>query len=295
MFILKVRLLAFTFLDLTLNLTNSDHSIPLSNKYDLTNWIWPRYSLNSNQCIFPLPNFVLDLEYKIQFGTNNLRIIEIKPFSSTQNAKFLIRVFDDNNVTPGWVQVNNNNMTVSILSNKVKLVGINKLKFEAQLITTQYPLDNYSTYTTKPSYAFFYFENSNWELISIESKEYLVVDKMMTFNFKFFDGEFDLVIVKMSNSDAVGSYAIFKSPTFSSEISLLSNKISESVENLIFYYTDYYHQDALFLKNITLSVYLFASEPPIFNSELSSIFANRCKNQEIVLPSVRDPDSPNSR
>ena len=186
-------------------------------------------------------------------------------------------------------------MSVSILTNKVKLAGKTNLNFEAQLITMQYPLDNYLSYTTKPSSTFINFENSNWELMSIDSKEYLVVDKMTTFSFKFFDEELDLVIVKMNNSDAVSSYAIFKSPTFSSEISLLSNKLSESVENLIFYYTDFYHQNVLFLKNITLSVYLFSSEPPIFNSELSIIFANRCQNQEIVLPSVSDPDSPNSR
>ena len=224
-----------------------------------------------------------------------MKIIEIQPFSSSQNAKFLIRVFDDNNVTPSWVQVNNNNMTVSILTSNVKLAGMIKLNFEAQLITTQYPLDNYLNYSTKPRSVFINFENSNWELMSIESKEYLVVDKITTFRFKFFDKEFDFVIVKMSNSDAVGSFTIFKSPTFSSEILLLLNKISESLEKLVFYYTDYYHQDALFMKNITLSVYLFASEPPIFDSELSIIFANRWQNQEIVLPSVSDPDSPNSR
>ena len=280
---------------MTLNLASSDHSIPLSNKYDLTTCIWPRYSFYSDQCTFPLPDFALKSPYIIQFGTNNLTINQIKPFSSTQNAKFLIRVFDDNKVTPSWVQVNNNNMTVSILTSNVKLAGMIKLNFEAQLITTQYPLDNYLNYTTKPSSTFINFENSNWELMSIESKEYLVVDKMTTFRFKFFDKELDFVIVKMSNSDAVGSFTIFKSPTFSSEISLLSNKISESLEKLVFYYTDYYHQDALFMKNITLSVYLFASEPPIFDSELSIIFANRWQNKEIVLPSVSDPDSPNSR
>ena len=186
-------------------------------------------------------------------------------------------------------------MTVSILSNKVKSVGIIKLNFEAQLITTQYPLDNYLNYTTKPSSTLIYFENSNWELMSIDSKEYLVVDKMTKFNFKFFDEELDFVIVKMSYSDAVSSYPIFNLSTFTTEILLNSNKISENVENFTFSYTDSYHQDAIFFKNITLSIYLFASEPPIFNSELSRVFANRWQNQEIIFPSMSDPDSSNSR
>ena len=148
-------------LDYTINLTSNDRLISLSNKYDLSNCIWPRYSFYTDQCSFPLPTFVLDSQNIIKIGTDNLIIIEISPFSSIQNNKFFMRVFDENNTIPNWVQVNNNNMTVSILRNKITSVGKYKLSFEAQLITTQYPDDNYLNYTTQASFSYFYFENSN--------------------------------------------------------------------------------------------------------------------------------------
>ena len=108
-----------------------------------------------------MPTFALEANNIIKIGTNNLTMIEIYPFSSIQNAKFLMRAFDENNTVPNWVQVNNNNMTVSILRNKIISVSNIKLNFEAQLITTQYPDDNYLKYTTQGSFSYFYFENSN--------------------------------------------------------------------------------------------------------------------------------------
>ena len=282
-------------LDYTINLTSSDHSITLSNKYDLTNCIWPRYSFYSDQCKFSLPNFALDFQNTVKIGTNNLSIIEISPFSSIQNAKFLMRVFDENNTVPNWVQVNNNNMTVSILRNMITSVGKFKLNFEAQLITTQYPDDNYLNYTTQGSFSYFSFENINWELKNIISKNYLVIDKITTFYFEFLDEESDYVIVKMSQSDSVSSLATFNSSLFSTQVLLQSNIISDSIEDLVFFYTDSYHKDASFWMNITLSVYLFASEPPVFDSGLSNIQADRWQNKEIILPTISDPDNPNSR
>ena len=281
-------------LDNTINLTSSDHSIPLSNKYDLTNCIWPRYSFYSDQCKLPLPTFTLDTQNIIKIGTNNLTIIEISPFSSIQDAKFLIRVFEDNKTVPSWVQINNNNMTVSILRNKITSVGNIKLNFEAQLITTQYPDDNYRNYTTQGSFSYFSFENSNWELKNIISKNYLVIDKIITFYFEFLEEESDYVIVKMDQSDSVSSFVTFNSSLLSSQVLLQSNKISDNLEHLVFFYTDSYHQDASFWMNTTLSIYLFASEPPVFDSQLSNILVDRWQNKEIILPTMSDPDNPNS-
>ena len=280
---------------MNLNLNSSENLISFSNKYDLTDCVWPRHSFYSDQCSFPLPKFELETQNTIQVGSNILVNIEKQPFSSPQNAKFLMRVLNESNATPNWVQVNNNNMTVSILTSKVSSVGTIKLSFEAQLITTQYPNDNYKNYTTKPIFAFFSFENSNCELKSVDKKDYLVIDKMTTFNFKFFDEELDYVTVKMNDSNAVSSYTIFNLTTFSSQVLLQSFKVSEYIENLVFFYTDLYHQDTLPWRNFTQSVNLFASEPPIFNSVISNIFADRWQNKVVVLPSVSDSDSPNSR
>ena len=282
-------------LDYTINLTSSDHLVSLSSKYDLTDCIWPRYSFYSDQCSFPLPTFVLDSQNIIKIGTNNLTIIEISPFSSIQYAKFLMRVFDENNIVPNWFQVNNNNMTVSILRNKITSVGVTKLSFDAQLITTQYPDDNYLNYTIQGSFSYFSFENSNWELKNIISKKYLVIDKITAFYLEFLDEESDYVIIKMNESDSVSSFVTFNSSLFSSQVLLQSNVISDSIEDLVFFYTDSYHQDASFWMNTTLSVYLFASEPPVFDSELSNVQADRWQNKEIILPTFSDPDNPNSR
>ena len=282
-------------LDYTINLTSSDHLISLSNKYDLTDCIWPRYSFYSDQCSLPLPTFALDSQNIIKIGTNNLTIIEISPFSSIQNAKFLMRVFDENNTVPNWVQVNNNNMTVSILRNKITSVDITKLSFEAQLITTQYPDDNYLNYTTQGSFSIFYFENSNWEIKNIISKNYLVIDKITKFYFEFFDEELDYTIIKMKESNLISSFASFNTSLFLSQVLIQSNIISDSIEDLVFFYSDSYHQDGSFWMNTTLSVYLFASEPPVFDSQLSNIQADRWQNKEITLPTTSDPDNPNSR
>ena len=282
-------------LDDTINLTSSDHLIPLSNKYDLTNCIWPRYSFYSDQCKFPLPTFALEANNIIKIGTKNLTMIEISPFSSIQNAKFLMRVFDENNTVPNWVQVNNNNMTVSILRNKITFVSNIKLNFEAQLITTHYPDDNYLKYTTQGSFSYFSFENRNWELKNIMSKNYLIIDKITEFYFEFLDEESDYVFVKMNESDSVSSFVTFNSSLLSSQVLLQSNIISDSIEDLVFFYTDSYHQNASFWMNTTLSVYLFASEPPVFDSGLSNIQTDRWQNKEVILPTTSDPDNPNSR
>ena len=97
-------------------------------------------------------------------------------------------------------------MTVSILRNKITSVGVTKLSFDAQLITTQYPDDNYLNYTIQGSFSYFSFENSNWELKNIISKNYLVIDKITAFYLEFLDEESDYVIVKMSESDSVSSF-----------------------------------------------------------------------------------------
>ena len=80
-----------------------------------------------------------------------------------------------------------------------------------------------------------------------------------------------------------------------SQVILNSNGISEDPVILIFYYTDSYHQDVLFLNNVTLSVNLFESEPPVFDSPLKNVNTNRWQNAEIILPSFSDPDAINSK
>ena len=122
-----------------------------------------------------------------------------------------------------------------------------------------------------------------------------MIDKIISFYFDFLDQESDNVLVKMKDNDVVSSYVIFNSSSFSSQVLLQANDVSNSIQDLVFLYTDSYHQDASFWMNITLRVNLFASEPPVFDSGLNNIQINRWQNKEIVLPSFSDPDTPSSK
>ena len=135
------------------------------------------------------------------------------------------------------------------------------------------------------------FENKNWNLQSINSKTYLVKDKATYFYFTFSDAEQDNVVVRMEQSEVVSSFAIFNITLNSSQVLLQPNYVSDEPVFLVFYYTDSYHQDALFWSNLSLSVNIFDSEPPVFNSPIENIHVNRCQNAEIKLPRVSDPDT----
>ena len=265
--------------------------------YDFDEWLWPRYSIYSNnKWSFPMPEFNLNNITIVEIGTNKPKIIEYLPFISTQKAKFLIKITWDSDLSaPNWTQVNENNMTVSLLLDKIVSVGTIKINFEAQLITVSIPVNNYLNYKTQKYSSVFNFNNNNWVLINIVSQSYIVINKLTTFSFMFSDDEADNIIVNMNSSDFVSSYITFDKKTSISQIFLNSNAISEDPVILIFYYTDSYHQDESFINNVTLSVNLFESEPPVFDSPLKNVNANRWQNTEIILPSFSDPDAINSK
>ena len=219
---------------------------------------------------------------------------EYSPFTSSQNAKFLIRIKDENgNAPPNWLKINENNMTVSIMASIITSVGITKLNFEAQLITVSIPDNSYLNYKTQVYSSIFHFENSNWKLQNITFKPYLVVNKLKFFYFVFSDNEADNVIVKMDLNEQVDSFVTFNKTTNTSHVLLQSNIVSESTTNLLFFYTDSYHQDLSLWKNFTISANLFGSEPPVFNSALENVHTNKWHNLIVQLPSISDPDTSN--
>ena len=241
-----------------------------------------------------MPEFNLGNDTFINIGANKPLKFEYLPFTSSQNAKFLIRIKDENgNAPPNWLQINENSMTISIIASTITLVGTTTLKFEAQLITVSIPDNNYMNYKTQVYSSIFHFENSNWKLQNITSKPYLVVNKLSYFYFIFSDNEADNVIVKMDLNEQVDSFVTFDKTTNTSQVLLQSNVVSESVINLLFFYTDSYHQDLSFWNNFTISVNLFASEPPVFNSALENVHTNRWHNLLVQLPSISDPDTSN--
>ena len=243
-----------------------------------------------------MPKFNLNNNTIVEIGSNKPKTSEYLPFISTQNAKFLIKITWDSDLNiPNWIQVNDNNMTVTLLLDKIISVSSIKINFEAQLITVSIPDNNYLNYKTQKYNSVFHFSNNNWALINIVSQSYLVIGKLTTFSFVFSDDEADNIYVSMNSSDFVSSYITFDKKTSISRVLLNSNAISEDPVILIFYYTDSYHQDESFMNNVTLSVNLFESEPPVFDSPLKNVNANRWQNTEIKLPSFSDPDTKNSK
>ena len=157
-----------------------------------------------------MPAFNLNNNTIVEIGTNKPNIIEYLPFISAQNAKFLIKITWDSDLsTPNWTQVNDNNMTVSLLLDRITSVGTIKINFEAQLITVSIPDNNYLNYKTQKYSSVFNFNNKNWVLINIVSQSYLVINKLKTFSFMFSDDEADNIIVNMNSSDFVSSYITF--------------------------------------------------------------------------------------
>ena len=66
--------------------------------------------------------------------------------------------------------------------------------------------------------------------------------------------------------------------------------VSQTPVILEFSYTDFYHQDNQYLTLFNVTVNLFASEPPIFDSNLTNITISRWSNYDYLLPHITEPD-----
>ena len=69
------------------------------------------------------------------------------------------------------------------------------------------------------------------------------------------------------------------------------NSVSKST--IVIQYTDKYHKDDQYWKEIDITVYVFKTEPPQFANELNTIVVNTwSQSQQIFeLPPIIDPDS----
>ena len=69
--------------------------------------------------------------------------------------------------------------------------------------------------------------------------------------------------------------------------------VSQTPAILEFSYTDFYHQDTQYWTSFNISVNLFASEPPIFDNNLTNISISRWSNFDYLLPHITEPDGHN--
>lgn len=262
---------------------------------DVTKCVWPRYPVHTSQCNYSKPNFVLNLTHSFEIGTINNPHIRLTPFESCQNARFLIRVIESVSFqTPQWVTVHVEDASISIDTTLITSVGSYELNFQAQLISFSVSRE-YLDYSTSIIESTFEFLNTNCEIGGYVTKQYLVAKQLETFSILFSDSELDNVNLRIDLHDSISSFITFDSDAFAAELKLMANAVSDDSTDLVVWYTDKYHQDDQFWRNITLQLYLFESEPPVFDSELPNITIDRCESVKFELPTFHDPDTPLSK
>lgn len=122
------------------------------------------------------------------------------------------------------------------------------------------------------------------------TKSYLVNEELTTFNITFTDHEGDSIILKIDSHELISSFVTYLDDTATANLKLVARAVSDETTSLVVWYTDKYHQDDQFWRNVTLSLYLFESEPPVFDNKLEDVHADRCESLTLKLPSFHDPD-----
>ena len=138
----------------------------------------------------------------------------------------------------------------------------------------------------------FEFTNSPWKYLSSNATYYLILDKITVFTLKFLDLEEDFIIVRVIQNNNINSYAQ-QSVNDSSIINLYlqPNTTSNKAVQLKLQYTDKYHDDVNFNKNITFDLYLFAVDPPYFSQELQNLSITKWTDYSVNLPPIVDVDN----
>ena len=268
----------------------------------ITDCVWPEYDPLITMWDPVLPEFTLKNETIIYVGANLDSLTTIAPFSSCQNAKFLIRVWsnavDDNSpcITPAWISISEANSTVIIDSTNLISVGVYSMFFESQLIS----LSNYLNISQNPintsNLSNFVFLNKNWMLTNTTNDWYLVVNKIKNFTISLTDQENDPIYVKVADKSDVNvfvqklnttSFALIMMTTASSA----ANSTIHSLATLAYY--DKFHQDSSQWLYFNISLSIYPSEPPKFASQLQDLTIDLCQTNhtKYLLPPIVDPDS----
>ena len=263
---------------------------------DVNSWIWTRPVIEESVWEFNLPKFILNSTYKIHIGTmfSNIRLT-LTPFEQWQSSPFLTYIVDNStNLIPNYITINNENQTVEIDLSKILMVKEVNLIFWAQLISFYLLESDLSLLTTKNSSWYIEFFNNNWDIKSTNTTSYLVVNKTFNSTFEFTDIEADRVSLKYTYNNLVN---IFIRPTsnidLKFDIIMKTETASQTPTTLEFSYTDSYHRDNQYWTWLNVTVNLFASEPPIFDSSLDNILISRWSFSNYLLPHVTEPDGQN--
>ena len=271
-------------------------------EFIITDCVWPEYDPLITIWDPVLPEFTLQNETIIHVGANLNSLTTIAPFSSCQNAKFLIRVWsnkvDNNNscITPAWISVSEANSTVIVDSTNLISVGVYSLFFESQLISLSSYLNISQNSINTSNLSNIVFLNKIWMLNDIINDWYLVVNVMKNFTISFTDQENDPIYVKVADKSDVNvfvqkldttSFALIMMTTASSA----ANSTISSLVTLAYY--DKFHQDSSQWLYFNISLNIYPSEPPKFASQLQDLTIELCQTSytKYLLPSIVDPDS----
>ena len=185
-------------------------------------------------------------------------------------------------------------MSFNVSTTLIKSVSVITLTLQAQLVAYTIP-NNYENYATQITDAVFNFTNSNCELLYVNSSSYFVINTLTQFYIHFSDDEMDRVLVDINQSDYFMFMTTFDQSTMTTKIMIQSNTSLPDLIIMPFSYTDIYHQDQQYWMSSSIPLYLFNSNPPVFDSEISLIHVNRWNSNSIELPSFSDPDSLDSK
>ena len=135
-------------------------------------------------------------------------------------------------------------------------------------------------------------ENNNWNLITQNFKNYFVLNKISEISILFKDDETDNIIVRVQNSLYYNSFVKYLSSNTMIIMIQPEGNAGDQFE-FSFDYTDSFHQNDGDWRSITQQMILFNSEPPVFDTDLDTIYVNKCRDYNFELPNISDPDSYN--
>ena len=283
-----------------LNILKDPGDLISYSEYNITDCVWPEYEPMISLWDPVLPNFILQNETIIRIGTNLDLNISILPFTSNQNAKFLIQVCQVSNnsdcITPTWISANQTSSTFNIDSTKINTVGINLLYFDAQIISNTYSVEQNQKIISSNNFSQITFKNNNWEIIDSNNDWYLVVNVMKNFTISFSDQENDPVYVNVAEESDINVF-VEKLNTTSFALIMMTADILAANSTISSYvtlaYYDKFHQDSSQWLYFNINLNIYPSEPPKFASQLQDLTIDLCQTSytKYLLPLIVDPDS----
>ena len=231
---------------------------------------------------------------KIPVGNNiNTENYELTPFIHWQNSLFVFTVIEVNTSnTPDFITIDLNSKTIKLnLTTILSVQTTYNMVFNAEVVP--FPSPDHSNfprnYITADYTWLFEFTNTPWTYLSSNATYYLVLNKITVFTLKFSDLEEDFIKIRVDQNNNINSYAQL-SVNDSSIVNLYlqPNTISSIEIQLKLLYTDKYHDDTIFIKNITFDLYLFAVDPPYFSQELQNLSITKWTDYSQNLPPIVD-------